>query len=585
MKKFKNKQSHFILTTIFLVLYLLMSKNSNAQQSPCVGIPQFSKQNISVKCNKYVVTLLRSNFSAPCNGYTLEIFEIVNGVLNQNPVHSEVKVNGSSIWALTVIFSPQFTISPNKVYQFNLRYKCCGFESVNIILDTPSNNLCNTAPVLLPATDVHCNKAKISWNTKCPNAKLSVWYRSANSNPFSKKVFVVNNLDVKNVNSYVINNLTHNRIYYYQLSLSNGCNPTSTFKSSTLIFVANGIVPQADAGKDTTVDCVSNLKLFAKLPVGYTGNWTIINPSLGADGSFEDAKKPNSNFTFGIATTYTLRWTITGTCGTSSKDIIVSNAFVCGSNYTDTRNGKVYPTTLLNGKCWFGKSLNYGSMINWNGATNYGTTTQDAPWPFPTTGGSIVKYCADNDTAKCNTHGALYLGDVAAASDLCPPCWHVASISEWEGLFTFAGHYYIRGSRLSGMSPFAFNGISSLPNNPNKELETGFTGFNGMFGCRNGTPFYNGTPASNANMNGCWDNRPDGDYNVYWTSTQSVNSGYPDVGYWPTRYNQTRGGVAHFVYFVRLPIMYGTTPSTTIYAAQGIKHRRDAAYHIRCVRN
>ncbi|MFN9582995.1 MAG: FISUMP domain-containing protein, partial [Bacteroidota bacterium] len=270
-----------------------------------------------------------------------------------------------------------------------------------------------------------------------------------------------------------------------------------------------------------------------------------------------------------------------------------SNVFQCGTTYTDTRNNKVYPTALINGKCWFGKSLNYGNMINWNGATNYGTTTQDAVWPFPISGGNIVKYCANNDTNKCEDHGALYLGDVARNENLCPPCWHVASISEWEQLFTFAGNYYIRGSKLNGNAPYNFKGISSQFNNPNKELETGFSGFNGINWCRNGTPFYINMPNNTTiNMNGCWDNRPDGDYNAYWTSTTSTPSlNMPDMGYWPNRYNQTRGGVAHYVYFERLPYVittfnpYTVTHTNGIFGIQGLKHRRDGAHHVRCVKN
>ena len=99
------------------------------------------------------------------------------------------------------------------------------------------------------------------------------------------------------------------------------------------------------------------------------------------------------------------------------------------------------------------------------------------------------------------------------------------------------------------------------------------------------------TSNSTKTLNSCWDNRPDGDYNAYWTSTTNTPSlNMPDMGYWPNRYNQTRGGVAHYVYFERRPIVISQPPNppiytTTIYGIQSSKNRRDAAYHVRCVRN
>ena len=68
--------------------------------------------------------------------------------------------------------------------------------------------------------------------------------------------------------------------------------------------------------------------------------------------------------------------------------------FFCGDSLTDTRDGKKYPTVLIDDKCWMAANMNIGIRINAgvNQANN----------------GVYEKYCYNNDEAWCDLYGGLY---------------------------------------------------------------------------------------------------------------------------------------------------------------------------------
>jgi len=80
----------------------------------------------------------------------------------------------------------------------------------------------------------------------------------------------------------------------------------------------------ADAGSHQTfTDNTTSTSLNANVPVDYygTGLWSIIS---GEGGSFDDAANPETQFSGEQCENYTLRWTITTTCGESSDDVNIT---------------------------------------------------------------------------------------------------------------------------------------------------------------------------------------------------------------------------------------------------------------------
>jgi len=76
----------------------------------------------------------------------------------------------------------------------------------------------------------------------------------------------------------------------------------------------------ADAGSDIQA-CGTSATLAAVAPGIGTGQWSVVT---GAGGSFADASDPQTEFTGVAGATYTLRWTVTNSCGSTTDDIVVT---------------------------------------------------------------------------------------------------------------------------------------------------------------------------------------------------------------------------------------------------------------------
>jgi uncharacterized protein (TIGR02145 family) len=171
----------------------------------------------------------------------------------------------------------------------------------------------------------------------------------------------------------------------------------------------------------TTVNA-KPFKLKGGLPIGgtYSGpgvNSTtgIFTPSLAGPGNHQ----------------ITYSYTNTHGCSSISHSLIHSftqSLILCGSPFTDIRDGKTYPTVQLGSQCWMQKNLEYGTTI---------------PSTIPQTDNCIPeKYCP---TAYCLLPIAyVYQWDelmqyqIAEGSQgLCPPGWHVPTESDWTVLFNF----------------------------------------------------------------------------------------------------------------------------------------------------
>ncbi len=142
----------------------------------------------------------------------------------------------------------------------------------------------------------------------------------------------------------------------------------------------------------------------------------------------------------------------TGCSASAGAVIVVVNpgAWSCGSQLTDIRNGKKYPTVQLGTQCWMASNLNYGTQI-------MGSSTQrDNCIP--------EKYCFDDLPAQCDQGAVLYQWDelmqyitTPGTQGICPPGWHIPTDNEWNTLFAFYFNSGYAGSPLK---------------------ETGFSGFN-----------------------------------------------------------------------------------------------------------
>jgi uncharacterized protein (TIGR02145 family) len=95
--------------------------------------------------------------------------------------------------------------------------------------------------------------------------------------------------------------------------------------------------------------------------------------------------------------------------------------------------GTIYHTVRVGTQCWLRENLNVGTMINGSGAQ--------------TNNGIIEKYCYGNDTANCNTYSGLYqwneamqyLDTTQGARGICPPGWHIPTLTEFHTLSTVVG--------------------------------------------------------------------------------------------------------------------------------------------------
>ena len=101
----------------------------------------------------------------------------------------------------------------------------------------------------------------------------------------------------------------------WTISSSGTCTP-----STDDVTITFDIAPTtADAGPDQSI-CATTATLAANAPVSGTGLWTIVS---GTGGSFADDTDPATVFTGTAGQIYTLQWTITNSCASSSDQVTI----------------------------------------------------------------------------------------------------------------------------------------------------------------------------------------------------------------------------------------------------------------------
>jgi uncharacterized protein (TIGR02145 family) len=118
--------------------------------------------------------------------------------------------------------------------------------------------------------------------------------------------------DVPNAMDSILKVFPQNNTYYRAVAKFPDCPPSV----SEVSFLQ--VPPKAFAGTDRIISG-NQVNLFANSLPGATGQWTIVS---GKDGSFSNLNDPTTLF-FGTDTLYTLVWSITNACGTSTDTMQV----------------------------------------------------------------------------------------------------------------------------------------------------------------------------------------------------------------------------------------------------------------------
>ncbi|MCX6270317.1 MAG: carboxypeptidase regulatory-like domain-containing protein [Bacteroidetes bacterium] len=183
----------------------------------------------------------------------------------------------------------------------------------------------------------------------------------------------------------------------------------------------------SDAGPDQPDVTGTTATLVGNTPAqGESGKWSIIS---GDAGSLDDSNNPTSSFTGISGSSYTLQWTISNGCGSSSSDEVIISFQAAVSNPCPgipsfDYGGQTYNTVQIGPQCWMKDNLNIGTMID-------GSVSQ-------VNNGIIEKYCLNNDPANCLIYGGYYqwnemmkYSTAPGLQGICPSGWHLPTDAEW----------------------------------------------------------------------------------------------------------------------------------------------------------
>lgn len=193
----------------------------------------------------------------------------------------------------------------------------------------------------------------------------------------------------------------------------------------------NNTIPFADFGSDTTNisigDSVHFFDITPDNPIGWLWRFEGGSPSV--------SNLQNPIITYNDTGHFNVSLTVTNAKGIDSivKNNYISvsiKPFVCGQDFTDRRDGKIYPTVLINSQCWMKKNLNIGNMLDSLAAQ--------------TDNSIIEKYCYKNLHAYCDTFGAYYQWNemmqyttTEGTKGICPDGWHIPNDAEWYAMENF----------------------------------------------------------------------------------------------------------------------------------------------------
>ena len=207
------------------------------------------------------------------------------------------------------------------------------------------------------------------------------------------------------------------------LTLTANGNGTCGQVSDPMILTLLPATTVANAGPDQLNITGTFTSLAGNTPIVGTGLWEIV---AGTGGTIQSPASPTSEFQGITGNIYTLSWTITSVCGSTSDQVVISFAesFLCGEDLL--YEAQSYATILIGTQCWMAENLNIGTMIN-----------NTAGGQLQTDNGIIEKYCYGNDAANCDIYGGMYEWSEAmqyvtteGTQGICPADWHLPTNAE-----------------------------------------------------------------------------------------------------------------------------------------------------------
>ena len=138
--------------------------------------------------------------------------------------------------------------------------------------------------------------------------------------------------------------------------------------------------------------------------------------------------------------------------------LVIANSFsLLGQKtgtFTDSRDGKVYKTTIIGNQTWFAENLAYKAS--------------DGCWAY------------NRDSINATKYGYLYNWETA--KKVCPVGWHLPSDTEWTTLTDYLGGANLAGRKLKSILDWPIDESENITN------ECGFNALPGSaLGYNNGT--------------------------------------------------------------------------------------------------
>lgn len=134
---------------------------------------------------------------------------------------------------------------------------------------------------------------------------------------------------------------------------------------------------------------------------------------------------------------------------TMPTDTVSPPVWVCGDDYLDDRDGKVYGTVQIGGQCWFSDNLNYDPGTGESGyqqAQNPANSQEYGGYYYWTTAKQIDSFWLADFYAPEGEQG------------VCPTGWHVPTDSDWVELLSYPG---IDGNSIAVGGSSGFNLVMS----------------------------------------------------------------------------------------------------------------------------
>ncbi len=150
--------------------------------------------------------------------------------------------------------------------------------------------------------------------------------------------------------------------------------------------------------------------------------------------------------------------------------ILSSIGYPCPGIHTVNYAEKIYNTVQIGDQCWLRENLDIGVMMQ-----SIHTSTDN---------GIIEKYCYENDHFNCLMDGGLYQWNEAmqytttpGARGICPPGWHIPTMSEFDTLRMIVGG---DGNKLKAIGHGTDSGAGTNTSGFNALL-AGYRNNNGIF--------------------------------------------------------------------------------------------------------